>query len=431
MQLVVNNTSHLSGTATPPASKSQTIRGLILSLLACGESTLMNGLASEDSDDAKRVCQSLGCGITEAANCLTVTSQGLPITPLSNHIYSGNSGITTRFIMPALGLRKNSGTPIILDCGEQMRLRPVRSLVSALRDLGMNIEYNETEGMLPITLSGELLGGTTSVDGITSQYLSALLLTLPCAPKNSTISVKNLHERPYVDLTLYWLKQHHIAYEHTQHDDSDTYFLPGNQIYQAFSTTIASDFSSASYLIAAAALIRGRVILTGLDMDDPQGDKALITILQKMGATIFFEEKTLIIEGGGPLTGIRIDANDIPDLLPVLAVLGTQATGHTEIVNVAQARIKETDRIHSMTEGLTTLGAKIIEHSAGMTIYQSPLTGGSVKGYGDHRTVMALSIAGLCATHTTYIDDANAINKTFPNYVALMQSLGAKMDIAP
>lgn len=428
MHLVVKKTTHLSGTVTPPSSKSQSIRGMILALLASGTSTLNNILHSEDTEDALRICEDLGCTIRNNDQQFILNSEGLPINPRTAHLNSGNSGITTRFIMPLLGLRKNNHLPITLDCGEQMRLRPIGSLVSALRNLGMTINYTQKENRFPITLSGPLLGGKTTVEGITSQYLSALLLSLPCAPEDSEIQVTNLHERPYVDLTLDWLTQQKIAYSHQRHEDSDTYFIPGRQQYHAFTTTIAGDFSSASCLIAAAALIPGQVTLLGLDMQDPQGDKALIPILQKMGAHIFIEEKKLIIEGGHPLTGIQIDANNIPDLLPALAVLGTQASGQTEIINVAQARIKETDRIHSMTEGLSLLGAKIIEHSDGMTIAHSDLKGGtSVKGYGDHRTVMALSVAGLCTEKPTCIDDAEAIGKTFPHYVTLMQSLGANM----
>ena len=137
----------------------------------------------------------------------------------------------------------------------------------------------------------------------------------------------------------------------------------------------------------------------------------------------------LIIEGGHPLKGIKIDADDIPDLLPALAVIGTYASGKTELTNVRQARIKETDRIHSMSEGLSRMGAKVEVHEDGMTLYPSRLHGATVKGYNDHRTVMALAVAGLRAEGQTQIGDAEAVNKTFPNFVSLMQSLGADMEV--
>ena len=201
----------------------------------------------------------------------------------------------------------------------------------------------------------------------------------------------------------------------------------GNQTYQKFTQTISGDFSSASYLITAAVLLPGEVILEGLDMADPQGDKILIHLLIQMGANITINPNNIIIHGGKKLMGIKIDAADIPDLLPVLAVIGTQALGKTEIHNVKHARIKETDRIKSMSEGLTKLGAKITEHEDGLVIYQSTLKGSQLNGFGDHRTVMALSIAGLLANGVTQITDSEAIHKTYPTFVETMQSLGAKI----
>lgn len=429
MQLKVQESLTLHGEIIPPSSKSQSIRGMMFALLSNGTSTLDNTLDSDDTQDAMKVCKELGLKIIVDDHKMILSGNGLPLETEAQHLHSGNSGITTRFIMPILGLRKNSHQPIILNCGEQMRARPIRSLVDALRRLGLTIEYLEGEGVLPVAISGKLIGGKTEVDGLTSQYLSALLISLPCAENDSEVIVRNLHERPYMEMTLNWLRHQNIVYTHDHHNHVDVYNIKGKQSYQKFHATIAGDFSSASYLIAAAALTKGSVVLQGLDMQDPQGDKRLVPILQEMGADIVVESHRLVIRGGKPLKGIKIDANDVPDLVPTLAVIGTQALGKTEIVNVAQARIKETDRIHSMTDGLTRLGAKVEEFSDGMSICNSPLRGAEVRGYGDHRTVMALSIAGMLAQGATIIDDGIAINKTFPNYVEIMQSLGAKMEM--
>ncbi len=429
LYLKVKQSLKLNGKVIPPSSKSQSIRGLIFALLAKGESTLMNVLDSDDIHDAVNVCRKLGVEITVHEDQYHINSHGLPIKSHCKAINTGNSGITTRFIMPLLGFRENSQEAIIVNCGEQMRARPIHSLVNALRQLGLTVEYVEKEGILPVAISGNLKGGVTEVDGITSQYLSALLISLPCAPNDSEITVKNLHERPYVEMTLNWLKSQNIQYTHKKENNSDTYHIKGNQRYKNITISIAGDFSSASYLIAAAAMMEGSVELSGLNMQDPQGDKRLVTILQEMGAQITIEPDRLFIQGGKKLKGIKIDANDIPDLLPTLAVIGTQAVGKTEIYNVKQARIKETDRIHSMTEGLSLLGAKVDEHEDGLTIYQSNLSGAQVKGYGDHRTVMALSLAGMLAEGSTIIEDAEAINKTYPTYIENMRSIGALMEV--
>jgi len=429
MHLLVHPTLTLMGKITPPSSKSQTIRGLIFALLAKGRTTLNNILDSEDAQDAIRACQQLGARITTLNNQLIIDSVGLLLQESGQMVYTGNSGITTRFIAPLLGYRQHPQQAILLNCGEQMRARPIRPLVDALRNLGLTIEYVEQEGTCPLAISGRLLGGTTEVDGLSSQYLSALLIALPCADNNSQIIVQNLHERPYIEMTLQWLKAQKISYTHERKGSADLFNIIGKQGYQPFEKTITGDFSSASCLIVAATLTQGQVELTGLDMQDPQGDKRLVPILQEMGADITIEPTRLVIRGGKALTGMKIDANDIPDLLPALAVLGTQATGKTEICNVKQARIKETDRIHSMTEGLQRMGARVEEQADGMVIYQSKLQGASVRGYDDHRTVMSLAVAGLLAEGSTLIDDAQAIQKTFPTFIGMMGSLGANMEL--
>jgi 3-phosphoshikimate 1-carboxyvinyltransferase len=230
-------------------------------------------------------------------------------------------------------------------------------------------------------------------------------------------------------MTLNWLKDQNIQFSHASQGNIDTYKIKGKQQYKKIHSIISGDFTSASYLIAASVLIPGKVIVEGLAMSDPQGDKRLVTLLQEMGADIIVESKRLIIRGGKKLSGIKIDANDIPDLLPTLAVIGVYASGKTEIRNVEQARIKETDRIHSMADGLRRMGAKIDEHQDGLTVYQSLLLGCSVKGCNDHRTVMALSIAGMIAEGITIIEDGEAIKKTFPGFIKIMQSLGAKLEV--
>lgn len=411
-----------------PGSKSQSIRGLILATLARGKSTLTNVLESDDTNDAIRVCGQLGAKITKNFGSVMVEGSGLPLHSTAREIDTGNSGITNRFVMPLLGLRKKSVTPVTYTCSAQMRARPSRSLVDALQELGMSITELDQSAAFPLRFSGKLHGGKTSVSGITSQFLSALLLSLPCAEGDSEISVQDLHERPYVEMTLRWLKQQGIRYHH-QTGETDVFQIPGKQCYHPFEVTIPGDFSSASYFIAAAVLTQGHVELTGLDMQDPQGDKRLISILREMGADIEDRDNSLIIRGGRPLNGIRVDANDIPDMVPTLAVIGTQTQTPLEIFNVRQARLKETDRIHSMTEGLRRMGIHVDEHDDGMIVTPGTLIGTRVSGYQDHRTVMALAVAGMLAEGSTEIEDAEAVHKTFPDFVELMKSVGVKLEV--
>ena len=428
MKIVAHTTTELHGEATPPASKSQTIRGLIFATLAKGTSALKNPLHSQDTVDAIRACRALGADITVKQGRIVIESEGVPLRS-ETVVNTGDSGVTTHFLMPVMGLRGSKGGPVTFDCGAQMKQRPVESLVMALQRLGLKVTSQHRNGHCPLQISGELFGGKATVSGKSSQYLSALLISLPCAKNDSVITVNDLQERPYVEMTEVWLKEQGIAYSHEEKKGQDVYTITGGQAYKPFIKTVPGDFSSASYLIAAGALFDGQVVLHGLDMNDPQGDKALVAILREMGADIEAKDDRLIITGGKPLRGIKIDANAIPDMVPTLAVIGTQAKGRTELYNVANARMKETDRLHSMTEGLSHMGAKVLEGKDSLVIQGGKLYGAKVHGFNDHRTVMALSLAGMLASGETWIDTAEAINKTFPDFVKVMKGLGAKINM--
>ncbi|MBT3539288.1 3-phosphoshikimate 1-carboxyvinyltransferase [Candidatus Parcubacteria bacterium] len=425
MKLRINTTQELNGSVTPPSSKSQTIRGLILAILAKGTSILHNPLESDDTDAAIDVCRGLGSEIIKEGNSLVIKSSGVPLKNIGKELNSKNSGITTRFVMPLLGLRKDNNEEIILNCGDQMKQRPLGPMINSLKKFGMNIDSEDER--CPLKISGTLQGGSVEVDGTTSQYVSALLLSASYVKQDVEIVVRDLHERPYVDMTLQWLTEAGIKYTHEQKENVDIYKVKSGQTYQPFEKQIPVDFSSLSYPLAAACMIPGEVVLKGIDMNENQGDKRLVYILKEMGADIEINKDRLIIRGGKPLYGLEIDANDIPDMLPTLAVIGTYAQGKTKIVNVAQARIKETDRIHSMATELKKMGAEIEEQEDGLVVEKSYLRGSALHGYEDHRTIMALSLAGMIAQGETVIDTAEGISKTFPNYVQLMQELGAKI----
>lgn len=442
MKLHVTQTNNLRGQATPPSSKSHSVRALLLATLAKGTSHLYNVLDADDGLAAIEVCKGLGAKITQVQTDfggldVTVESEGVPLNAGVTELFSSNSGITTTFAIPVIGLRKNANEQLTLSCGEQMQKRPLKSIIDAVKNLGMDVKSKNDS--CPLIITDKLLGGYATVDGKNSQYLSALLMSLPCAEKDSEIQVENLQERPYVDMTLSWLDEQNIRYGHFKKDHVDTFKIFGNQQYKPFKKTIPGDFSSSSYLIAAAVLLPGEVVLHGLDMKDPQGDKRIISILQQMGADIK-EEKTehetvLKIAGGKPLKGITVDCGNIPDMLPTLAVIATQTEGKTALMNVANARIKETDRIKSMATELAKMGVKLEETESSLTIYQSTLYRADVHGYSDHRTIMALAIAGLLASPDasgkaeTIIDTAEGIKKTFPTFVHMMNSLGAQMNL--
>ncbi len=396
MELHVKKANNLAGAVQIPASKSHSIRAVFFATLANGTSRIKNFLDSEDTKAAIKVCKALGAKITRLGSDLVVIGNGLPLAN-PGLMFTGNSGLTTRFVLPILGLRQNI-SPIYLNTGEQMANRPIQPLVKALNQLGMEIIEDN-----PTVVYGRLKGGKVEVDGSSSQYLSALLMALPLAQEDSIITVNNLMERPYVDMTLQWLKDLGVKIEERGH----AFYIPGGQSYKAFTKTIPADFSSASYLLAAKHLIPGNIDLKGLDTNDSQGDKVLLSYMEEMLPVI--------------------DCSNIPDLVPTLAVLATQQKRAIHLSNAAHTRTKETDRLHSMAEGLRAMGANIEEMEDGLIIQPSQLKGASVRGYGDHRSIMALAIAGLIADGETVIEDADGIAKTFPGFVETMQNLGAEI----
>lgn len=269
-------------------------------------------------------------------------------------------------------------------------------------------------------IRGPLKGGRTRIECPTSQYLSALLLAAPLAGGDTEIEVPLLHERPYVDITLSWMDRLDIRYER---DGYSRFFIPGGQRYPAFERELPGDFSSATFFLCAAAITGSELLLTGLDMNDPQGDKAVTGILQQMGCNIENVPEGIRVRGR-LLEGGSFDLNALPDSLPALAVTACFARGETRLLNVPQAREKETDRIRVMREELTKMGADIEELPDGLIIKGKPgLHGATVSSWNDHRIAMALSIAGLAAEGRTEITGAECAAVTFPGFYELLDSV--------
>jgi 3-phosphoshikimate 1-carboxyvinyltransferase len=227
-------------------------------------------------------------------------------------------------------------------------------------------------------------------------------------------------------MTLDWLDRQGIRYEELE---MKWFRIPGGQRYRAFERQIPGDFSSATFFLVAGACTDSEIALDGLDMDDPQGDKDVVEMIASMGAKVTVGEGGIDVRRGA-LVGGEFDLNATPDALCAMAVAGALAEGETRLVNVAQARVKETDRIAVMAAELRKMGANISERPDGLVIRGGRLRGAEVKGHDDHRVVMALAVAGLAAEGTTIIDGAECAAVTFPNFVELMTGLGARMKTA-
>jgi 3-phosphoshikimate 1-carboxyvinyltransferase len=417
------NKSRAFGTVSIPGSKSHTIRALFISSLADGQSEIRNPLISNDSLSAVEVCKAFGARIYETGNKFVVQGfNGVPKTP-EDVVNVGNSGTTLPFGLVTASLGEDY-TVFTGDC--QIRMRPMGPLIEAMNRLGAQAFSTRCNGLAPVVIKGRAAGGQTNLDAVTSQYLSALLINTPLFEKDTEIYLTRLNEVPYVEITLWWLGKQGIIYEN---DGFNSFYIKGNQRYKPFDIAIPGDFSSATFFMVLAAISGGEIALRNLDMSDPQGDKLVLSILEDMGAKVSITDGVINIKGD-KLIGREIDMNSIPDALPAMAVAGCFAEGETRLVNVAQARLKETDRIHVMFKELSKMGADIKELPDGLVIKQSKLKGCAVKGHGDHRVVMALAIAGLNSEGETVIDTAEAINVTFPNFVELIKSCGGKIELA-
>ncbi len=436
--------SVIEGTVPIPASKSHTIRAVLIASMAAGSSTLRMPLESNDTLAAVRACRALGAQIDMQADEWIVKGTAGRLRPPATSIDVGNSG-TTLYLLAGMGALADF--PIEFTGDEQIRRRSAGPLLQALSELGVKVE-STGEGCAPFTVRGPLKGGSTTIECPTSQYLSSLLLAAPLGSSETSIDVPLLYERPYVDMTLDWLDMQDIRYRRSSYR---SFTIPGRQQYRAFDRRIPGDFSSATFFMVAAAITGGRLELSGLDMQDTQGDKEVVGLLKQMGCRVEVTDSGILIEGPGAsrtgasqpesvaasglaggayLSGGVFDLNSIPDALPALAVAACFSRETVELRNVPQAREKETDRIAVMHRELSTLGADVEELDDGLVIRgKGSLQGGSVAGHSDHRVIMALSVAGLAAEGPVSIDNTEAAAVTFPEFYKQLETIGGRVQI--
>jgi 3-phosphoshikimate 1-carboxyvinyltransferase len=413
--------SDLRGEVRIPGSKSHTIRAVAIASLADGESAIRAPLDSNDTRAAVDAYRALGARIDLTSDAWLVEGTGGEVRAPEDVIDVRNSGVTIRTAMGSAALLREGMAVFTGD--EQIRRRPAGPLASSLTDLGATVRSTRGTGTAPFVVEGRLRGGKTSIEAVTSQYLSALLINCPLADGDSAIHVTLLNEAPYVEMTLEWLRQHGVRCEQ---EDLREFRTPGGQCYSPVDRAIPADFSSATFFLGAGALGGNDVVLRGLDMADTQGDKAVVEFVRRMGADVEVSEDAIRVRPRD-LVGCEIDLNATPDALPMLAVLGCFASGTTRLLNVPQARLKETDRISVMASELTKLGGRVEELDDGIVVHESALHGAEVDGHDDHRVVMSLAVAGCAIPGTTVVNQAQAAAVTFPGFRGCMLSLGARI----
>lgn len=437
VELKVEQADMISGVVKAPPSKSYTHRALLLSCLANGKSYLRDPLYSADTMATLEACQALGCEIEIYDDFCTVQGTGGSLKTPEDILDLKNSGTTMRFLTTMTSLAPGRTT---LTGDDSLRGRPMQQLLDALQKLGVKAFSTHNNDLPPIIVESGFEGGKTEIKGdVSSQYISSILLSAPYAQNPVDLEVRcDFKSRPYVEMTLDIMEKFGV---HSQ-KEGPKHFHIDRQIYQARDYTIEGDYSSASYLIAAAAILDGKLTVSNLFQDSKQGDKVILDIVKMMGAKIQVNKDHVIISGTGDkirhslssgelitchLKGIDINLENTPDLLPTVAALAAVAQGTSHITGVEHARFKETDRVHTMALELTKLGVNLTEERDGLTI-RGGAHGGVVKSHGDHRLVMALTLVGL-VTGGVRIKNASVHKVSFPNFPQVMQQLGCPVKV--
>ena len=412
--------SQLTGRIAVPGSKSHTIRAVVAALLAEGTSEIHAPLYSADTRSALSAAKALGAKVDETAALWRITGCGKNFSPDAGTVDLGNSGTTMRIITAVSALGKNK---VSFDGDSSLRTRIMAGELEALTTLGA--VCSSTNGFAPLSVTGPLQGGHAKVDGTTSQYLTALLMALVMAEKDSVLELDFLNEADYVRITLDWLVRCGVSVKYSE--DLLHFEIPGNQRYQAFTRVIPADFSTAAFPLGAGVIAGKEVRIANLDFDDLQGDKKVFEHVRAMNGNIAIDKDEVVVRKSD-LTGGTFDLNATPDALPIMAVLGCYAKGETRLVNAPQARLKECDRIACMTRELRKMGAEIEELADGMIIHGGKtLHGALTESYGDHRIAMALTVAALGAEGSTFIKEGECCQVTYPAFADDFSNLGVSI----
>lgn len=330
----------------------------------------------------------------------------------------GESGSILRFLPP---LCAALGVEATFTGRGRLGSRPMDTLITLLSGHGVTIQ-GET---LPLSIAGQLKSGIYTLPGnISSQYITGLLFSLPLLAGESRIQLTTpLESAGYVEMTVEALQAAGIHIETM----TDSWRVPGGQKYHADLLTVEGDWSQAAFFGIMGA-IGGPIVLSGLRSDSLQGDHALVGLLAEFGAKVYQTPDTLTVSKG-TLRGIRIDAGQIPDLIPAMAVLGAFAEGETTIYNAARLRLKESDRLTAICEGINALGGSARELPDGLVVESKGLQGGLASGAGDHRIVMALAAGACFAKGPCKIEGAQNIAKTYPAFFEDYKQVGGIADV--
>ncbi|MGQ0639135.1 MAG: 3-phosphoshikimate 1-carboxyvinyltransferase [Nitrososphaerota archaeon] len=412
--------ARLSGNMVCPPNKSYTHRAIFLATLANGKSQIRNVLLSRDTIATINACKNFGADIQIEESNVTVKSSG-EIKLQTSEIDASNSGTTIRFAAAISSLSENKTR---LTGDSSLQKRPMQLLLDALQDLGARC--TSTDGKPPITVKGKIRGGEVKISGaVSSQFVSALMITAPKTEKGITLNIEgDLVSKPYLEATISSMKKFGVRVEVS--NPYKKYTIP-RQEYRPTDFTVPSDFSSMALLLSAAVLLGDDLTISASVGDLPQGDKDMITHLEKLGVKVDFRKDIVRVMSPQLLYGGRFDLSNTPDLLPAMSILALKTSKPIEIYNVKHARFKETDRIAILAKELAKLGVQVQEREDGL-ILEAPKNphGDDLNSFDDHRLFMAFCISGMFVGNCT-VSDPESVDVSYPSFVDDMNKVGAKI----
>ena len=416
--------SQLHGRIHAPASKSSMQRALAAALLTKGNVVIENPGKSFDDLAAMSIIQSLGATIDHHDDTIMVQSDG--INALSNEVNCSESGLGLRMFTPIIALQNKE---MLISGKGSLLKRPMHFFDDVLPALGVKVRSNN--GFLPIHIKGPLKALDIKIDGsLSSQFLTGLLMAYSVAAMETvTITVHNLKSRPYIDLTLKVMEQFEM---NTPVNDGYKYFTFNanhKRSKKEIVYYVEGDWSGGAFLLVAGA-IAGPITITGLDMSSTQADRAILDAMSNANASYAIEAKGIKVHPGG-LNAFEFDATECPDLFPPLVALAVYCSGVSRIHGTHRLSHKESDRAASLVSVFSSLGIRIREVNDHLEIHGSKVRGSEVHSHYDHRIAMAAAVAALGAEGQTSINDADAVNKSYPDFFRHLQLLGANVSLTP
>ncbi|MHC4818448.1 MAG: 3-phosphoshikimate 1-carboxyvinyltransferase [Planctomycetota bacterium] len=398
--------SRIDGTLVAPPSKSVMIRVTAAALLAGNVRTrILNPSLCDDALSGVRVARGLGASVEVSPNEVTIEGG---LDPQESLLDCGESGLCLRMFTAVAALcpgeRTLTGRPRLLG-------RPTTAVAGPIQALGATCRTQN--GHPPITVGGPLRGGSAIVDGaLSSQFLSGLLLALPCAAEDSTLVAMNLASRPYVELTLELLRRFGVRIDR---EDEDRFIIPGGQLPKIGDHRVEGDWSAAACLLVLGA-VGGRIRVTGLDPDSAQADRQVLDILTAAGARVRRLAEGAEVEHGA-LRAFEFDATNAPDLVPPLAALACHCEGTSVFTGVRRLKYKESSRAEIVAREFSGLGVRVDAGEDTLSIRGGPIQGGSARSHGDHRIAMALAAAAVAARGPVAIDGVEHVTKSYPRFL--------------